>query len=283
MIHDRFVYCLSQPFHIQDCFVKLQHRVQIIHRGFWRIQLIIHHIKLLRCQRVSLFHLEAIFFFRVYIMNIFIVLLIQSGNFLRGMSSENIGCRNAPKSALYNHFHSAQRVSAQLVEIIMNTSSLKMQDLFKCFTQCFLNFITRGGIIILIHRKIGRWQFLAAQLSCGSQRILIDMDKERRKHIIWQIFLHCFTGFFKVHFDMICIICTYKNTISIIKNLYCCRIDIQNPLCDIFNFSRFYPVSIDFYHIIQTATDNQITFFIQFSQVASMINSIDKCFPGFLG
>ena len=276
-LHDR-----SHRLHIITVQIQLHHGIQIVHGRVRCVELIVDHIELLRGEGMRDLHRAGIFLLRTLPVVVCMHLFIQFRDLLRRAAAEHFTRVQPRKTALYDQFDGCEGISSHLIEIIMNSRTVDLQDFLKCPAELLLRLICGRNIIRPEIADIRLRKCQTVHLAVGLERDLIHLDIVRRNHIVGQTSHEVIPKFFLIKFDIFLIICTQETLIVIFKSPCGSPLDSQGlPDCS-FDLSRLDPVPVDLDHIAASSQQDIVSVGILPCKVAGVIKTVREGFLRFL-
>ena len=266
----------SHLLHIERLFIYLYHRIEIIHSGIRRIELIVYHIELFSRETVFGRSGQSFFLGDRYTIVILYTLQVQFRYPFRGMSAEDKPRSQTIKTAFADQINRSKRIASQLVEIIMNSHLCKAQNLCHCIADGLLNPVGRGNIAALKIFGIRCRQCTAIQLSVSLHRDRVNLHEIGRNHIIRQSFHQFFTERCRIKFHILCIVDAEVALSLFLKTARCAPFYVQGLLDCGLNFCRLNAIAVYFDHVAIAAKQNIIPVFIDSGKISGVVETVSE-------
>ena len=130
-------------------------------------------------------------------------LLIQLGDLLRSSAAEDLARVESGQFALSYDLDRTEGISAQLVEIIIDTELLKLEHFCHSVAEFFLNFVLRSNVIGLEIGRVGLRQRLSIHLSVRFKGNLIYLHIISGDHIVRQAVRKLFAHLVGIHLNIV--------------------------------------------------------------------------------
>ena len=167
MGHDDLFHDLAGLIDIIEFLIELHHGEEVVHGGKRCVELIVHHVALLRRQGMSLGERLLIPFQRGLSTALGKLLFIEVCDLLRSPAQEELRGAQVWKVALRDQRDGRQGIAAELIEIIVDADLVKAQGNRKGITELFLQVCLRRDIAALEASGLRTGKGFTVQLAVG--------------------------------------------------------------------------------------------------------------------
>ena len=261
---------------IVEFLVELHHGVEVVHGGEGRVELVVHHVELLRRQGVRFGECLRVALVRGLSSALGDLFFIEVRDLFRCPAQEDLGGRQVGKVALGDQGNGGQGVPSELVEIVADADPAQAQGLFKGLAELFLQVCLGRRVIALEISRLRLGQGLPVQLAVGLEGDFVDLEEVRRDHVVGESPAQLGAELVFIKGDIRRVVGAQKALAALFKSPGGRPVDPQSRLHSRLDLRGLDPVAVDLDHVVPAPEQDIVARRVLLRQVTCVEESVDK-------